>query len=183
MGGQSGADGVRGEILANRSTAARRALDFYSTPPDVTHALMRFMLDWREMTIWEPAAGDRDMANVIAGYSNQVYASDIATGKDFLTTEPPPDLGAIVTNPPFNLSEEFIRRALLFTPNVAMLLKSQYWHAAKRLALFRETRPAYVLPLTWRPDFAGGGAPTMEVLWTVWEAEGGSTRYIPLERP
>lgn len=35
----------------------------------------------------------------------------------------------------------------------AMLLKAQYWHAAKRAQLFCEVPPSYVLPLTWRPDF------------------------------
>jgi hypothetical protein len=51
-----------------------------------------------------------------------------------------------------------------------MLLKSQYWHAAKRHQLFNTHTPAYILPLTWRPDFMfgeRGGAPTMDVLWTV----------------
>jgi hypothetical protein len=176
---------MNGAILANRSTASRRALDLYPTPPDVTHALMQF-LSWTGMTIWEPAAGDGAMAKVLREYGNKVIESDIATGQDFLTTEPSEHLDAIVTNPPFNLSEQFIKRALSFTPNVAMVFKSQFWHAQKRLELFREHEPAYVLPLTWRPDFGGGGAPTMEVLWTVWlkdDLGSQSTEYIPLERP
>lgn len=91
--------------LANGSTEnKRRELDFYPTPPDVTHALMRF-LDLEQCTIWEPACGDGAMA--------------------------------------------------------------------------------YVLPLTWRPDFMGGergGTPTMEVHWTVWRRGQTDTKYRLLGR-
>jgi hypothetical protein len=51
--------------------------------------------------------------------------------------------------------------------------------------LFKEFPPAYVLPLTWRPDFMGGergGAPTMEVHWTVWIAGDTDTKYRILGR-
>ena len=57
--------------------------------------------------------------------------------------------------------------------------------AAKRKALFEEHPPAYVLPLTWRPDFMGGergGAPTMEVHWTVWRRGHVDTKYRLLGR-
>jgi len=96
----------------------------------------------------------------------------------------------IITNPPFNLSEQFIRHAIGQAGVVAMLLKSQYWHAQKRIDLFKEYPPAYVLPLTWRPDFlfdqrANGvkGSPTMEVHWTVWVQGDYDTRYRLLKKP
>lgn len=44
------------------------------------------------------------------------------------------EIDAIVTNPPFSLAEEFIRRALSITPNVAMLLKQTYWNVGGRSA-------------------------------------------------
>jgi hypothetical protein len=98
--------------------------------------------------------------------------------------------GAIITNPPFNISEEFIRHALTKAPIVAMLLKSQYWHAKKRVKLFEECPPAYVLPLSWRPDFLFDqrkegdkkAAPTMEVAWTVWIKGDTDTKYRILSK-
>lgn len=94
----------------------------------------------------------------------------------------------IVTNPPFNRSEEFIRKAWELKPQAfAFLLKSQYWHSSKRYKLFEEMPPTAVLPLTWRPDFLfgqKGGSPTMEVLWTVWEPHTTKqTLYQPLTKP
>jgi len=179
--------------LANSSTNnKRRELDFYPTPPDVTHALMCFLkLDI--CSVWEPACGDGAMSEVLKQYGHQVESSDIRStgygvaGVDFLETWR--DVDAVITNPPFAASEQFIRHAVTQangrTKIVAMVLKSQYWHAAKRKALFRDHPPAYVLPLSWRPDFMGGergGAPTMDVHWTVWIAGQPDTRYRILGR-
>lgn len=183
-------------MLANDGNKeSRRELDFYPTPPECTIALMDF-LDWRGMKIWEPACGDGSMSKVLESYGNKVTSTDISTdtgygegGVDFLM-DPPITTHAIITNPPFNLSEEFIRHALSITPNVAMLLKSQYWHAKSRKKLFDDTRPAWVLPLTWRPDFLFNqrlpgetARPTMEVAWTVWMSGSDGCRYIPLAKP
>lgn len=197
------------QLAAGGDKSKRRELDFYPTPPEVTRALMRFFEErgtkagidenspslsdgW---SILEPACGNGAMSEVLMRYSGDVTSSDIREtgygigGDDFLRS----DNGrydAIITNPPFNLSEEFIRKALQKAPIVAMLLKSQYWHAAKRIALFNEFPPAYVLPLTWRPDFlfdqrenGARGAPTMEVHWTVWVSGDVKTKYQLLSRP
>lgn len=172
----------------------RRELDFYPTPPDVTKALLDF-LQLKPSTIWEPACGDGAMANVLASAGHNVIATDLrVTGYgegevDYLTAAARP-CDAIITNPPFAVSEEFIRKALQEAPLVAMVLKSQYWHAKKRVELFTQHPPAWVLPLTWRPDFlfdqrqAGErSAPTMECLWTVWIRGETATRYRPLAKP
>jgi len=180
-----------GQNLANSSTKnKRRELDFYPTPPEVTHALMRFMNLHQNIDIWECACGDGSMSKVLESYEHDVLSTDIAPecygrgGVDFLKTEH--DYGAIITNPPFKESEAFIRHALNQAGIVAMLLKSQYWHAKKRQTLFEEFPPAYVLPLTWRPDFMTGergGSPTMEVLWTVWVDGQTDTKYRLLSKP
>ena len=54
--------------------------------------------------------------------------------------------------------ERFGRTMQLYAPMyltkvIALLLKSQYWHSQKRVALFEKYPPAYVMALTWRPDF------------------------------
>ena len=175
--------------LANNSIKnKRRKLDFYPTPPDVTHALMGF-LNLEKKKVWEPACGDGAMSRVIEMYGHDVMSSDIRDtgygegGIDFLTEHKHCD--AIITNPPFSISSEFITHALSQAKVVAMVLKSQYWHAKKRAELFKQNPPAYVLPLTWRPDFMGGergGSPTMEVHWTVWVDGDYDTKYRLLTR-
>lgn len=176
----------------------RRELDFYPTPPEATHALMQFLFEEkilnRDSLVWEPACGNGAMSDVISGYVDHMVSTDIretgygVSDTDFLSTKIPSD--AIITNPPFNISEQFIRHAISQSGVVAMLLKSQYWHAQKRIDLFNTNPPAYVLPLTWRPDFlydqrANGvkGAPTMEVHFTVWVQDDTDTKYRLLRKP
>jgi len=161
----------------------RRKLDFYPTPPEATIALMNF-LNLKPCTIWEPACGEMHMANVIKDYGHNVISTDILTGDDYLNTQKQVD--CIITNPPFCLADQFILKAINEANLVAMLLKSQYWHAKKRFNLYNDNLPAYILPLTWRPDFMfkeKGGSPTMEVCWTVWIKGNNQCKYIPLEKP
>ena len=182
---------MKGKVLTNASVN-RRALDFYPTPPEATHALLDFIELPAESKIWEPACGDGAMAEVFLSRGYRVHASDLREtgfghgGVDFLAAPPTPGFDAIITNPPFAIALEFISRAIDQAPVVAMLLKSQYWHAQKRVSIFNQRPPAYVLPLTWRPDFMDGergGAPTMDVLWTVWIRGETDTRYRQLLRP
>lgn len=110
-------------------------------------------------------------------------------GIDFLTTKFQ-ECDWIITNPPFSISEKFIERCIEHKKPFALLLKSQYWHAKKRIKLFYESKPTYILPLTWRPDFLfktrGSGSPLMDVIWVVWKMEPRENLYpyyIPIEKP
>lgn len=183
-------------LVGKSKTSKRRELDFYPTPPDATKALMNF-LDLSPCTIWEPASGNGHMSRVIESCGHKVISTDIRTNDiyglgniDFFNSHYVSD--AIITNPPFNLSEKFIRKAVNETRIVAMLLKSQYWHAKIRHKLFQECQSSYVLPLTWRPDFLFDkriigektASPTMECLWTVWKkGSNHETIYKPLLKP
>jgi hypothetical protein len=189
---------MKGLNLANSSTKnERKESDFYPTPPDVTQALIDTGVIPKGL-ILEPACGDGHMAEVFKRNGYRVLSTDIRETKyaeqvvDFLNFHSAPydtqgETQAIVTNPPFNVSSEFIAHALGFdVPVVAMLLKSQYWHSQKRAALFEKYPPAYVMALTWRPDFCfgdRGGAPTMECIWTVWVEGETDTRYRVLRKP
>ena len=185
---------MTGLILTNASAIDRSKTDFYPTPNEVTQALLNFLNIEEGATIWEPACGDGKMAKVLLSNGKyNIVASDLydmgygTAGIDFLSATKPKGLDWIITNPPFAISEDFIRKCFDHNCNFAMLLKSQYWHSKKRFDLFEMRKPKYVLPLTWRPDFlsgAKGGAPTMEVLWTVWGTDNAqTTQYVPLLKP
>lgn len=172
-------------IVGGNSAYKRAESDFYPTPPEATQALLDFLKLPKGTVIWEPACGEQHMAEVMRLNGYEVLTTDIQTGTDYLTAERM-ECDWIITNPPFSLADQFIRRSIEHGKPFALLLKSQYWHAKKRLALFRSYPPAFVCPLTWRPDFTfkqrGKGSPLMDVMWVVW---GGchDTRYIPLEKP
>lgn len=182
-------------IVGAQKLHARKDSDFYPTPPDVTHALLNFLTLPPGTSIWEPAAGDGAMSRVMERRGFQVLSSDIRDepgvvgqrGVDFLSGDLLHQPDWIITNPPFNVAADFIRKALSITPNVAMLLKSQFWHARSRSSLFHANPPSVILALTWRPAFLEserGRSPLMDVIWCVWSgARTGATRYEPLPRP
>lgn len=169
-------------IVAGNTAYQRNAQDSYPTPPDVTVALLEFLKIPKCLKIWEPACGDGYMVNAMRDMGYDVIGTDIQSGTDFLTADLPDGwVSWIITNPPFSLSEQFIRKCLEHRLSFALLLKSQYWHAKKRLPLFRKHPPRYILPLSWRPDFLfkerGNGSPLMDVMWCVWLPQ------LPLDFP
>lgn len=167
----------------------RQVMDFYPTPSEVTIALMDFLKLPVPSKIWEPACGEGAMAKIISSYGHTVWPTDIRKTDycllehNFLKTTEEYKMDAIITNPPFNTAHRFILQALKLAPVVAMVLKSQYWHAAKRQHIFIKHPPAWILPLTWRPDFLGGGASQLDCLWTVWIDGDIMTKYKPLMKP
>lgn len=191
-------------FIASQQNWNRKPSDFYPTPYNVTIALLDYLEIEPGTLIWEPACGDGDMVFPMRAVELDVVASDIRENR-FLDCDPqarlynfvapyrriwPDDRDPkwIITNPPFGLAEEFIRRALEITPHVAMLVRSQYWHAASRLDLFQTNRPAAVLPLTWRPAFEEaerGKSPLMDVSWIVWQGlkRKQDPSFTPLPRP
>lgn len=187
------------DLIYGTGKNARKPMDFYPTPPEVTRALCdhleRHLLIGKGAWIWEPACGDGAMSEVFIERGYNVFSSDIReTGyKDqrsihnFLDAMKM-DVNSdwIITNPPFNVSEAFIHRCMndRFNRPFALLLKSQYWHSMRRNSLFYERKPMFICPLSWRPSFEGKGKSSlMDFIWTIWGREDGEARYMPLEKP
>jgi hypothetical protein len=171
----------------NPASGERQDNDFYATPDPVTVALLK-VLQLPGIT-HECCCGNGAMAKVLEAAGCKVVASDLVDrgyGKqrDFFSITRPVAHN-LITNPPFNLAEKMIRHGLSLRPNVmAFVLKSTFWHAKGRYPLFVETKPAMILPLTWRPDFLNLGRPTMEVMWCVWKkGHAGPPIYQPLIKP
>ncbi len=160
-----------GRMMTGSKAEGRREDDFYPTPPEAVAAfleaegpMLRSHLKPGE-AVWEPACGDGAMASMLESYGLPVIGTDLRDrgfgegGVDFMTLGPSDARSkVIVTNPPFNLAAEFIVQAKRMKVRyLALLLKSTYWHAGGRLALWREWIPAAIYPLAWRVDFTGGG--------------------------
>lgn len=168
-------DSMIGSRIAGGNTAYKRSnADFYPTPPDVTFALLNFLrLSEAKNVIWEPACGEGHMVKQIRKMGYDVFGTDIRTGTDFLTADPPRYFTWIITNPPFSLSEQFIRRCGELKRPFALLLKAQYWHAKRRVPLFREHMPSWVLPRLrttgenagWKNDVQGREAAYAAGYW------------------
>ncbi len=171
--------------MTGTSGYERLANDAYWTPAWCTEAL----LDRTKFgpVVWEPACGRGDMVDVLDKRGHTVIASDIkvyshkpmAFEMDFLAINlvvDPVGFSAIITNPPYEHAEAFIRKALDLATSgnrrarVAMLLRNEYDSAKSRRDLFEH--PAFLkkLVLTKRPRWSAEdkASPRHNFAWFVW---------------
>jgi hypothetical protein len=105
-----------------------------------------------------------------------VVGSDIAQGVEFLYRALETGVSAIITNPPYALAQEFIERALRLdeTRLVAMLLRTDFDHAASRAHLFADCAMfAKKVVLTKRIRWFEGskGSPSFNHCWMIWDRQ------------
>lgn len=181
--------GLGSAMAGGNPREGREVDDFYPTPWAVTRALMR-EVNFGIGPILEPAAGNYAMATEIERAGYEVTAIDLMPRDprvipgDFFDLRVS-DCPTIITNPPFKLAAKFIEHSLdvLKADNLALLLKSTFWHAASRSGLFERHPPSCVYALTWRPDFMDRGGPTMDCSWFVWSWGDRTTKYKLLHKP
>ena len=141
--------------------------DWYCEPTWAVELLFQ-NIDFDEQTIWDPACGGGNIPRVAAEYGFDTLGTDkVDRGfegvriADFLTTEfvdceLPPRL-SVVTNPPYKLTEQFIRRAMtLVDHRIAVLVPVSFMASKARFELFTETPPSDVLILCKRPSMPPG---------------------------
>lgn len=173
---------------ARLSKTARRARDYYPTPPEATRALIvaeSAAILAHGTAIWEPCGYGGAIVRELdgAGHGFRTIASDICADPAHRVAEA--DLLAVrtawapivITNPPFALAGRMIEHMLggLRVDYLALLLKTQFWSTNSedrgRLGLWRRFPPQRRWDCTWRVDFTGGRASTMNVSWFIWDAE------------
>ena len=135
--------------IVGGTSGSRQCDDFYPTPAYVTRALLenhKF-----EGDIWECACGDR-----------------IPRPIDFLLENTHVD--NIVTNPPFNLSYEFILQGLRLADKcLALFLPIRYLTGKSRAEIYKQNPPTKIIVIPNKVDFLGNGSPVMEFAWFIWE--------------
>lgn len=165
--------------------------DFYPTPAWATHALAdneRF-----EGDIWECACGNGAMSNVLELYGNRLISSDLydrgfgEAGVDFLAADR--QAPNIVTNPPYNSAEGFVRAGLdRADRKFALLLRLAFLEGANRQrTIFSKCPPSRVWIFSERITFyplnaERKGSGTTAYAWFVWDKEAGSgteLRWLP----
>lgn len=169
-------------MTVTASKYARAENDLYQTEPWVTEALLRhFPIDG--MTVWEPAAGNHLMVDVLAQSAKHVIATDIVHyGRsqdclfDFLEPHGDwPASDAIITNPPYGKGN---RQAVMFAEYaltrcqglVALLLTAKFDFGNTRKHLFANNpRFAAKIALTDRISWTLDGVTgTEDHAWYVW---------------
>ena len=154
--------------------------DFFPTPSWATHALIeneKFAGD-----IWECACGDGAMSKVLENVCSNVISTDLhergygEAGYDFIGTERVAD--NIITNPPYNCAETFVRTGVQQSKKkFALLLRLAFLEGANRArTIFTECPPSRVWVFSERITFYPAGAVkkgsgTTAYAWFVWDSD------------
>lgn len=130
--------------MRHRHALTLRRDDLYETPAVATHALVDAVAalgDPLPERIWEPACGRGAISRVLIERGHKVASSDLVdygfgfAGRDFLLgDETPPDIDAIVTNPPYKLASQFAAAAIRRASRVCMLLRLAFLEAGDAAA-------------------------------------------------
>ena len=166
--------------------------DFFPTPRWATFALVdneRFDGD-----IWECACGDGAMSHVLEETGAPVYSSDLYVrgygdpGIDFL--DPPRHSDNIVTNPPYNCAEGFVRSGVSHARHkFALLLRLAFLEGANRArTIFAEIPPSRVWVFSERITFYPAGAErkgsgTTAYAWFVWDKDAATGTELKWFKP
>lgn len=95
-------------------------MDCCGTPPNAVVPLVPFLNpSW---TIWECAMGEGLLFGALVDHGFTVTGSDILQGNNFLYDESPHAFDCIVTNPPYSIKKDWVRRCLEYNKPFALLM-------------------------------------------------------------
>lgn len=127
-------------MAKNKSNKKKRAEhDFYTSPPEVVEELLKRVHIPKTDSIWEPAVGHGALSTRMRelGYKN-VLASDIVDRgygevNDFIKNPMFFKADHQITNPPFNISQEWVNIALKHVPGkICVFHKLKFIEGQKR---------------------------------------------------
>lgn len=166
--------------------------DFFPTPAWATYALIdneKFVGD-----IWESACGNGAMSNVLEHTGQHVISTDLfdrgfgEIGENFLS--PRRRAANIVTNPPYNAAEGFVRSGLSrSSKKFALLLRLAFLEGANRAnTIFSKAPPSRVWVFSERITFYPAGAikkgsGTTAYAWFVWDKDAGGATELKWFKP
>ena len=169
---------------SNHCKDEREQNDFYATNPKIVEKLFtECKIDFSK-NILEPCAGNGHIAKVFKDRGYNVTCADLIQREypldktwNFLEQQETFD-GDIVTNPPYELAQECVEKALEMIPKgrkVVMYLKLTFLEGKKRRKLFDTNQLKNVYVLTQRSNCAKNGdeelfgAGAVAYAWFEWE--------------
>ncbi len=176
----------RSSAVMQQRSEPHHSLDDFPTPPWATRALLEHPViggcwpSGPDMSVREPAANRGHMVKPLREFFGRVEASDIhdyGAGypvQDFLFGPLPERTDWMITNPPFRLAEQFIKRALQCSGSVAVIVRSAFLEGVGRHRdLFSLHQPDLVLQFTERVVMHKGklspkGSTATAYCWIVW---------------
>ena len=171
-----------GKLAGGNPARGRVENDFYATHPDSVKALLA--VEEIIYPAWEPACGEGHISKLLTGgtvFSTDLINRGYGVVKDFLIDDGESRCETVITNPPFNLFQEFVEKALkVANKKVIMFGKLQALEGIKRATFLQGTplKTVYVFKKRQQPMRNGKEndeitgkkmSSTMAFAWFVWE--------------
>lgn len=109
--------------------------DIFQTPKYALKPLIKYIP--KNFIIWECACGNGNITQVLKDEGFKVIATDLKHGENFLTWQPD-EFDCLVTNPPYSIKDEFLKRAYLLRKPFAFLLPITALEGRIRQGLYKE---------------------------------------------
>ena len=185
--------GIIGANIAGGNPAHGRVpKDFYTTNPESVEQFIRrhYGGNLPKGHYLEPCVATGNIAEVIRRHGSEVTGIDIedygypgTIVQNFLDWKTDDLFDGVITNPPFMLAEEFIRKCIRLTKEggeLAFIMKIQFLECEKRQKLFEDLPPKFVYVNARRTPFWAKNqkcdpktgkpwATTMCTAWYVWQ--------------
>lgn len=158
--------------------------DFYETPSEAVEKLLTVWKPPAGTKMWEPSCGAGAISKILVKHGYDVVSTDIEDrgyGEphvDFLEqTETRAPI--IITNPPFNISQEFVEKSLELAPQSIFLLRLQWISGQRRYKKFYSTGLLSTLfvhssriPRMHEPNYTGKKTTsTIDFAWFLFDRE------------
>lgn len=166
---------------SNHVSHEREKNDYYATDPVALELLLE--LESFSNNIWEPAAGEGHLSNVLKNKGYKVRESDLIQRLphlevlDFFEFEGRWG-GDIITNPPYRKAQEFVEKSLDVLEEggkLALFLKVLFLEGKRRKEMFKKHPPKKVwvsssrLKCAINGDFDSIGSSATAYAWFIWE--------------
>jgi len=135
------------------ATKGRRPYDEYNTPAWVVDKFLEFLPIREDWTYIEPCRSTG------AFYYKMPLGSawgEIREGVDYLATEYN-HADCILTNPPYNMAQEFVEKAHKDADVIIMLLRLNFLESMRRFDFWNKYPPHHLVTLSKRPSFTEDG--------------------------
>lgn len=149
--------------------------EFYPTPAGAVMALMSVVVPRPGDLFLEPCRGDGAIIDQVRLPETQKIWAELREGVDYLAT-PFPKCDLIITNPPFTLTEAFLRKSfseLKPDGTLIYLQRVNFLGSLVRVPFWAEIGfPVKTPILVPRPRFVRGGSDSCEYMWMIWDRGG-----------
>ncbi len=113
-----------------------QGMDACQTPDYAVEPLLPYLEQFE--TIWEPAQGEGLILDYLTEQDFRVIGSDLITDQNFFEYEPDKQWDAIITNPPYSIKFQWLKRCYDLGKPFALLLPVETLGTKTAQALFKE---------------------------------------------